>query len=172
MNFIRFFWPKKYKKETHMKYGFGKWRFSEYSFLLRKCTFRVYFWWRPHFNVVKNGGQFLNFGHFIILFLLKKRIQKLGHNAIVYPCLALFTLPAGWPPFLTWKSKQRVSKPERNKLLRRKDFLTVLAHDTDFSTLQNCDSYEARLKMLGRSTSGEEDSSKRRHLSPDDDQYR
>jgi hypothetical protein len=41
---------------------------------------------------------------------------------------------------------------------------------------QNCDSYEARLKMLGRSTSGEEDSSKRRQLSPalehEDDQYR
>ena len=38
---------------------------------------------------------------------------------------------------------------------------------------QNCDSYEARLKTLGRSTSGEEEASRRRQLSPSDgDRYR
>ena len=42
-----------------------------------------------------------------------------------------------------------------------------------FRLLQNCDSYEARLRTMGRSTSGEEEASRRRQLSPSDgDRYR
>ena len=42
-----------------------------------------------------------------------------------------------------------------------------------FHLLQNCDSYEARLRTMGRSTSGEEEASRRRQLSPSDgDRYR
>ena len=42
-----------------------------------------------------------------------------------------------------------------------------------FQLLQNCDSYEARLRTMGRSTSGEEEASRRRQLSPSDgDRYR